>query len=142
MPNDGKKTGLLRNPVGIQVTPLFQQGNTIVCELEPLAGDSSNVKAGIIKLKRGKTYELSFQLASGNPPGLLFAPNGMDAIWWDTNSCPTHSLHNGGGLSNPNVSADQSTLTVDVDPPAISGLVFYSLNFDNGGSFDPIIIHD
>lgn len=132
------------NGVGIIVTPIVQSGDNVACEIDATAGNSSNVKGGMVKLKGGKEYDLQFALPSPNDLGLLFEADGDDAFWCCTYECPTKEGNGSGGwLSNPTVSPDQLTLTVHAAPPnGRKGMIFYRLNFNNGGSFDPIIIHN
>lgn len=134
-----------RNSMGIELTPVLQIGNTVVCEVDPKAGGggSGKVKGGVINLKKRDSYQLEFEIKDGNPPNLKFAPAGDDAFWCGTGTCPTSKGNGSGGvLYNPTVTASGSKLTVDVDSSPSSGIYFYRLNFDNGGNFDPIIIHD
>lgn len=137
-------TKLGSSGVGIIVTPVLQSGENVACEVNAAAGSSSNVKGGMVKLKGGKEYDLQFALPSPNDLGLSFMPDGDDAFWCCTDECPTEEGNGSGGwLSNPTVSADQLTLTVNAAPPnGGKGMIFYRLNFDNGSYFDPIIIHD
>jgi hypothetical protein len=134
---------ITRTDVAVDVTPKLVQGNTVVCEIDAGSGAGGKVKGGIIKLQRGNYYQLVFVLQQGDVPGLQFTQGGSNAFWCDMNSCPTASSNNSNNqLSNPTVSPDGLTLTVDADPKPPKNAVYYSLNFNNGGSYDPIIIHD
>jgi hypothetical protein len=133
---------MTRTDVAVDVTPKLVQGNTVVCEIDGGPGAGGKVKGGIIKLKSG-SYQIAFTLQPGDLPGLQFVQGGGNAFWCDTNSCPTVSSNNSNNqLSNPQVSPDGSTLTVDADMSPPKSAIFYSLNFNNGKSYDPIIIHD
>lgn len=133
---------MARKDVDIDVTPVFQSaggGGEVVCEID--GPSSAHTKGGVIKLKAGQSYHLNFALSATS--GIKFQANGDDAFWCNGGSCPTAKGTTGGGLKNPAVSPDGSTLTVEADPPAGSkGFTFYRLNFVGGGSFDPVIIHD
>lgn len=135
--------------VGIAVTPILQDtgANTTACEIDAMSGSSSHVKGGIVKLKSNNSYELNFEIQQSSDPGapdVLFATPGTEAFWCDADSCSLASgpPPNGCFLSNPTVSADQKTLTVEANPGGGDGLMFYRLNFDDGTSYDPIIIHN
>lgn len=130
--------------VEIIVTPIVQSDDNVACEINAAAGSSSNVKGGMVKLKNGKSYQLQFELPAANSLGLIFPSAGEDAFWCCTTECPTEAGNDSGGwLSDPEVSDDGLTLTLQANPPhGDKGLIFYRLNFDNGASFDPIIIHD
>jgi hypothetical protein len=132
---------MARTRVPIDVTPLFRQGNTVVCDIDP---PTRFQKGGNIHLPKD-SYTLEFSLQSGTPAGLNFQPDRSgvcDAFWSDSADCPTHAMNN-GQYSNPRLT-DPTTWCVDVDvasgaPPLA---VHYRLNFDNACNFDPIIIHD
>jgi hypothetical protein len=132
----------LRTNAGIAVTPILKNGTTTVCEIDALAGGSSHVKGGIIKLDRKKSYSLRFEIQpTTNFPNLSFEATGAEAFWCNPTTCPTNTGL-GGFLTNPGVSTDKKVLTVDVDPSSTDGMVFYRLNFADGTNCDPIIIHN
>jgi hypothetical protein len=131
-----------RDPVRVAVTPTLVQGGTVVCEIDGGPGAGGKVKGGIIKLKGGP-YQLMFEIQTGDVPGLQFDKGAGGAFWCDMDSCPAGLGNNSNGqLSNPVVSPDGLTLTVDADPKPPRNAVHYSLNFNNGCRYDPIIIHD
>lgn len=127
------------SPVAISVTPLFRQGNTVVCDIDP---PSNFKKGGNIKLPKG-TCTLEFNLLAGDPSPLKFRTKqggASDAFWCDSTACPTHETFD-PQYSNPQVLNGGATVTVDVNPSGQPNAVFYSLNFDNACHFDPVIIH-
>jgi hypothetical protein len=131
-----------RKRVEIQVTPLSQVGATVNCDIDPPPAHKKN---GNIRLDKGDTYTLQFNLRPGNIPTLQFKPEvggSCDAFWSQANICPLTSM-------NDPQYPDQSLqgvkrLDVDVDVEHGEGTVeiHYRLNFDQGRSFDPIIIHE
>jgi len=129
----------LSNNIAIGVTPLFVQGDMVVCDIDP---PSNYHKGGHMKLPKGRA-KLAFSLQAGTPANLKFRtkPNGdSDAFWCDAIACPAHEMTD-PQYSNAQVSNNGTTVTVDVVPNGQTNAVFYRLNFDNGCSFDPIIIH-
>jgi len=137
----------IRNPVRIAVTPIFQNGTDTVCEIDALAGSSSNVKGGVIKLKKNQSYTLQFEIQPppSGVPAVSFQATGAQAFACSNNGCPTTSSGSSGGfLCNPQVpnSQNQKMLTVDADPASAKSMMFYRLNFSDGTSYDPIVIHD
>lgn len=139
---------MARRPITIDVTPkLVQntaQGTLVLCEIDQSGGGNSNVKGGLIKLRRGSDYQLTFQIQPGDVPGLQFDQGANGAFWCDMDSCPGGPGNNSQGqLNNPRVDPhDPTKLTVDADPDGTRNGVHYRLNFNNGGSFDPVIIHE
>ncbi len=125
--------------VPISVTPVFRQGNTVVCDIDP---PSTFKKGGNIRLPRG-ACTLEFSLQPGIPANLKFRTkqNGAsDAFWCDSTTCPAHETLD-PQYSNPQVSNGGATVTVAVNPNGQQNAVFYRLNFDNACNFDPVIIH-
>lgn len=132
-------------PVNVEVTPKLVQGNTVVCEIDPAPGTPARyVRGGVIKLPPNAAgYQLNFELQPGDVPGLLFdgGPNG--AFWCDQNSCPGGPMNNSNNqLQNPHVLNGGRTLRVAATPQGPTNAVHYSLNFNNGGRYDPIIINN
>jgi hypothetical protein len=131
-----------RTRVEVDVTPQFAHGNAIICDVEP---PSQHRKGGHLRLPKGSSYTLQFKLLPGAPADLHFKPEhdgACDAFWSDAHECPQHAM-NARQYKNPRL-VDADTLEVDVDvehhePPTA---VHYRLNFDDGRSFDPIIIHE
>jgi|SRR6476469_1903070 len=124
--------------VPITVTPLFQKGPVVACDIDP----PQNLHAGgHIKLSKNTNYILQFNLAGGTPGGIGFRPdkNGScDAFWSDPNDCPRNQTN------DPNYSPTRNSgtqVTVNVTAPGQDSCVNYRLNFDNNGYFDPVIIH-
>jgi hypothetical protein len=145
MPKKDDGTMASRSPVQINVTPLFRQGNEVICDIQP---PTANQKGGMIKLSRGNAYALEFTLQPGTPSGLKFRlPNdgsndGSRAFWCDPTDCPSHTTLD-PQYFNPRLSNGDLTLTVEADPAGMAAnAVHYRLNFDNNRYFDPIIIHD
>lgn len=120
--------------ITINVTPLFQQRNQIICAIEPPQG---NAKGGMVRLDKGKACTLQFVLQPGKPSPLGFdLGNGFT---WASDDCPG----NAAGASAPYTVKDNdgTKLTIDVGT-ANESAVHYRLNFDNNRFFDPIIIRD
>ena len=126
-----------RSTVSVDVTPLFQQGNVVACDI-----GSSAMNGGGIKLDKKKAYTLEFNLKAGTPAGLKFRANkqdgSCDAFWSDPNDCPRNQTNVGSYV--PTRTSD-SKVTVQVNAPGQDACVYYRLNFENGRYFDPIIVH-
>ena len=133
----------VRDSADIAVTPVFTDGSTTtICEIGDLpGGPGNNAKGGVIKLKKNKSYRLSFEIQStAAVPNLKFKANGDDAFWCSTSvGCPT-AKGVGGFLKNPVVSNNNRTLTVEADEGNSDLYDFYRLNFDDGTCWDPVII--
>lgn len=134
----GPKPGMTtRSKVSVNVTPLFQQGNVVACDIMCNA-----MNGGSIKLEKAKAYTLEFNLTSGAPAGLKFRANkqdgSCDAFWSDPNDCP-HNQTNAAGYAATR--QGDSLVSVDVNAPGQDACVYYRLNFENGRYFDPVIIH-
>jgi hypothetical protein len=128
--------------VGIDVTPQFVHGDTIICDVDP---PSEHHKGGHIRLPRGETYTLEFRLLPGHPPNLHFKADEQgkcDAFWSDPHKCPQQAM-NAPQYRDPRLNGPNN-LVVDVDVEHGGGpvAVHYRLNFDDGRSFDPIVIHE
>lgn len=139
---------MARKSISIDVTPKFvqntPQGTTVVCEIDQSGGGNSEVKGGLIKLKKSDNYKLTFKIQPGDVPGLQFDQGAGGAFWCEVDSCPESPKNNSKGqLKNPQVDpANPTILTLDADPDGTKNAVHYSLNFNNGGRFDPVIIHE
>ena len=137
--DDGSGAGSFNGTlVPITVTPLFQKGHVVACDINP----PQNLHAGgHVKLGKNIDYTLQFTLVTGNPDPLAFKPNkpdgSCDAFWSDPDDCP-HNQGNAAGYRPTRTSP--TVLTVDVTAPGQDSCVYYRLNFDNG-YFDPVIIH-
>jgi hypothetical protein len=131
-----------RKRVEIEVTPLSQTGSTVNCNVDP---PSDHKKNGHIRLDKGETYTLQFNLRPGSLPTLQFKPDvggTCDAFWSDPNLCPPSSM-NAGQYSNPSLhGVKRLDVDVDVEPGGAPLEIHYRLNFDQERSFDPIIIHE
>lgn len=131
---------MLRERVEIDVTPLSQSDSTVNCSIDPPPAHKKN---GNIRLDKGGSYTLQFNLRPGNIPTLKFKPEvggSCDAFWSDGNGCPLSSMnvpqYPGQSLQGA------KRLDVDVEPVGSPAEIHYRLNFDEGRSFDPIIIHE
>jgi hypothetical protein len=136
---------LLRTAIPIEVTPLFKQGNEVVCDIDPPPGYA---KGGHIQLSNSSAYTLTFKLlppVSGPLAGLKFdtdAAGACQGFWSNAADCPTHAM-NDQYYQNPRLDpSDPNKLLVDVDTPGNDYAVHYRLNFNNNGRFDPIIINN
>ncbi len=131
-----------RKRVEIVVTPLSQVGTTVNCDIDPPPAHKKN---GHIRLDKGDTYTLQFNLRPGNIPTLQFKPEvggTCDAFWSDPNACPLSAM-SAPQYSNPSLhGAKRLDVDVDVEPGGDPLEIHYRLNFDQQRSFDPIIIHE
>ncbi len=129
-----------RKRVEIEVTPLSESGGTVNCNIDP---PSDHKKNGHIRLDKGDTYTLQFNLRPGNIPTLQFKPEvggSCDAFWSDPEGCPLSST-SAAQYTNPSLHGAKR-LDVDVEASGVPLEIHYRLNFDQGRSFDPIIIHE
>ena len=128
--------------VDVNVTPQFVSGDSIICDVDPPIEHS---KGGHIRLPRGESYALAFKLLPGNPDNLRFKPdqNGKcDAFWSDAQGCPERAM-NAPQYGDPRLSApDRLEIEIGVEHSSDPLAIHYRLNFDDGRSFDPIIIHE
>src|SRR5690349_1209191 len=102
MPHTDTMTGdagpglMMRTAVDIDVTPLFKQGNEVVCDIDPPPGYA---KGGNVQLSNGSSYTLAFNLrapTSGPLAGLTFEPDQAgvcQAFWSNAADCPTHAMN-------------------------------------------------
>ncbi|HEX6072945.1 MAG TPA: hypothetical protein VFY95_08055 [Sphingomicrobium sp.] len=126
--------------VKVDVTPLFTQGNEVICAIDPQ--NSANSKGGMLKLDKGQSCSLEFNLKSGTAGNLTWDPSG--AFAWDYNDCPG----NNGVCPAPYSagSPNGSTLTVAVQAVSQEEAAHYRLNFKDASNkswhFDPVIIRD
>jgi hypothetical protein len=143
-----------RTTVNVEVTPKLKQGNETYCEIDAAPGSGHFVKGGIIKLPTtGTEYEVNFKLVSAassreaddhcwkldeHSAGDGCAAQVSHAFWSNRGSCPTGPMQD-SQVKNVTVSGD--TLTVEIVPDGTKNAIHYSLNFADGTSFDPIIIH-
>jgi hypothetical protein len=130
-----------RKRVEIDVTPQFAHGDTIVCDIEP---PSEHHKGGHIRLPKGRSYTLQFNLLPGTPADLHFKPdlNGKcEAFWSQAHECP-QTATNAPQYKNARLDgSNRLEVDVDVEEGGDPNAIHYRLNFDDGRSFDPIIIH-
>ena len=125
-------------PVKVNVTPLFRQGNQVICAIEPQ--QQGNAKGGMLRLDRGRSCTVEFSLLAGSPDPLAFSANG--AFEWASDDCPRPGVGASQPYSNPVVTNEGLKLTVSVGDVPETSAVHYRLNFDNHLYFDPIIIRD
>lgn len=126
-------------PVNIKVTPLVIDGLDAVCRIEPMgSADETYVDAGLITLPPGPPVELNFHLQDGNYPGLQFDSNNP----WSSRrrECPAPTANDVGKFPHVRL-PDPKSLQVRAAPAAPNAM-HYSLNFEGGARFDPIIIRD
>ena len=144
-----------KTTVNVEVTPKLKQGGESYCEIDAASGSGHFVKGGIIKLdKSGAEYEVNFKLMSGasiegddhcwKPDDeRLSAEDGCaatvsSAFWSHRGACPTGPIQD-NQVKNVTIAGD--VLTVEIVPDGSKNAIHYSLNFADGTSFDPIIIH-
>lgn len=131
-----------RKPIEIDVTPQFAHGDSVICDV---AAPPEHHRGGHVRLKKGQSYTLQFELRPGSPANLHYKPaqNGhCDAFWSDVHQCP-QTARNAPQYKDPRLgSPNRLEVDVDVEPGGDPTAVHYRLNFDDGRSFDPIIIHE
>ena len=131
-----------RNRVEVQVTPQFAHGDSVICDV---SAPSDHHKGGHLRLKKGQSYTLQFDLRPGSPDDLHFKPEQggqCDAFWSDAHQCP-ETATNAPQYKDPRLSGpNRLEIDVDVEHGGDPSAVHYRLNFDDGRSFDPIIIHE
>lgn len=130
-----------RKWVDIDVTPVSQVGSTVNCVIDP---PSEHKKNGHIRLDKGETYRLRFTLRDGNLPNLQFKPQvggSCDAFWSDQNTCPSSAM-SAPQYSDASNGPKKLEVNADVEPGGAPIEIHYRLNFNDGRSFDPIIIHE
>jgi hypothetical protein len=144
-----------KTTVNVEVTPKLKQGSETYCEIDAASGSGQFVKGGIIKLRKsGAGYEVKFKLMSPATLGgddhcwkpdddRLRAEDGCaatvsSAFWSHRGACPTSAMQD-SQVKNVTISGD--VLTVEIVPDGSPNAIHYSLNFADGTSFDPIIIH-
>lgn len=128
--------------VDVNVTPQFINGGSIICDVDP---PIEHRKGGHIRLPRGDSYILAFRLMPGKPDEIRFKPdqNGKcDAFWSDAQGCPGRAM-NVSSYGEPRLIApDRLEVEINVEQGSDPAAIHYRLNFDDGRSFDPIIIHE
>jgi hypothetical protein len=144
-----------RTTVNVEVTPQLKQGSETYCEIDAAPGSGHFVKGGIIKLgKSGAEYEVNFKLMSAaslegddhcwksDDNQLSAQETGSAAVssafWSRRGACPTSAMQD-SQVKNVTIAGD--VLTVEIVPDGSKNAIHYSLNFADGTSFDPIIIH-
>ncbi|HET9813051.1 MAG TPA: hypothetical protein VFP57_05270 [Sphingomicrobium sp.] len=143
-----------RTTVDVEVTPQLKQGAQTYCEIDPAPGSNHYVKGGMIKLpKNGAEFEINFSLigaaAMGEEDDACWKPEDdqgdaassravSSAFWSNRGSCPTSAMQDS---QVTNVKVAGNVLTVTIVPDGSKNAIHYSLNFADGTSFDPIIIH-
>jgi len=131
-----------RERVLIDVTPLSESGGTVDCNIDPPPGHKKN---GNIRLDKGNAYTLQFNLKPGAIPTLKFKPEAggsCDAFWSCENTCPLSSMNVPQYPDQSLHGAKRLDVDVDVEQGGPPLEIHYRLNFDQGRSFDPIIIHE
>ena len=132
----------MKKRVDIDVTPQFVHDDAIICDVDP---PEEHRKGGHIRLTRGESYTLGFRLLPGRPPNVRFRRDQegkCDAFWSDLHNCPQQAM-NAPQYSEPRLSGpDRLEVDVNVEHGSEPAAVHYRLNFDDGRSFDPIIIHE
>lgn len=128
--------------VEVDVVPQFVHGTSIICDVDSPSG---HLQHGHIRLKKGQTYTVEFRLNPGNPRDLHFKPDqdgNCEAFWSHEHHCPETRM-NARQYSNARLeTADKLQVDVNLEQERDPSAVHYRLNFDDGHSFDPIIIHE
>lgn len=127
-----------RTTVQVNVVPIFSGGGETVCELHPRRSDDrSYVDGGVVRLPpRGAPYEIEFHI---EPASSQTAFDRRDPWWCKRGTCPERG-DNDPQFGHPRVDPSGKILTVDSPPAAGPVALHYSLNFDDGSRFDPIIV--
>lgn len=131
--NQDEKTAV--KATSVTVKPASVNGKTVECDI---TGPDVTDDAIFLGLNQG--YDLTFQLVSGPGGSLAFHPN--KPFCNQSGKCPPELP---GGSAHPpyNVTAKSPTsITVHCSPVNSKAVAHYRLNFADGSSCDPIIIHD
>lgn len=130
----GKK---MTAPTGVVVTVRptgAASGGEQACDID----SPGNALNNAIFLDKATAYDVTFQL-QGNP-GFGFDTNNPFSN--QNSRCPRNAgpVRAPCALKNPPApTANSFTITVS---PTAKGVTYYRLNFDNGTSCDPVIIHE
>ncbi len=119
----------------VTVTPVSMNGKSVECDIS-----GPDVVDDAIFLGLDQGYDLTFQLVSGPGGSLTFDQN--KPFCNQSGKCPPELP--GGSAHHPySVTANSATsITVHCSPVNSKAVAHYRLNFADGSSCDPIIIHD
>jgi len=119
----------------VTVTPQSVNGNEVDCSIS-----GSDVSDDAIFLDHSHGYDITIKLKSG--PGGSYNFHPTKPFCNQKGKCPPELP--GGSAHNPFsvTPIDATSILVHCDPVPGKGVAHYRLNFDNGMSCDPIIIHD
>jgi hypothetical protein len=124
-------------PVNINVTPIIVDGSEAVCRIEPGGpADEPYVDNGLVRLPPGQPVELNFHLQDGDHPELAFDAGRP----WSCRAGGCPGLGENDHAQFPHASVANDKLLKVRATPAARNARHYSLNFDGGIRFDPIII--
>lgn len=124
--------------VQVNVVPVFSDSTDTVCELHARRNaDETYVSGGIIQLPPdGAPYEVEFYV---EPPTSPLAFDSNDPWSCKMGDCPARGDHS-PQFGHARVDPSGKVLTVDSPPMPGKVALHYSLNFDGGSRFDPIIV--
>lgn len=120
----------------VQVRRVGGSGNDVDCDISAAGKSDDNA----IFLNLNQPYEVTFRL-QGNPG---FGFHRTNPFGTNRGKCPPASAtaHAPFRVTAFPSNANPHTFTVAVTPVTGRAVTYYRLNFDNGTSCDPIIIHD
>ncbi len=127
-------------PIAVIVTPLDVTGNHVDCDISGPTGANFRVAGGVIFLKPGNAFDISFNLAPGQVPALEWA---ADPLWIECNKCPRGKKTEAPFHTPAKKSGKQAN--VGVNSSSDAKIIHYRMNFLDGHkplSCDPIIIHE
>lgn len=132
--------------VDVDVTPVLQCGQMVICDLEPTPGGNGGIYItdGVLFLVAGNTYLINFQLKNG-PLGQFSWDVQAVPFWAKKSKCPTQSgMPPGQFPSAPSVVG--AILTVGANGVRGRSAVHFRLNMrdpaNNAVFCDPIIINN
>lgn len=134
----GKDKGLVTDRIDVDVTPVDQCAEMVICELDPSPGGAggSYVTDGVLFLVDNKSYEIKFHLKNGYSWD-------DDPFWARRAKCPDRTGMPGQFTS---CTANNGTLTVEARGIPGKSAVHFRLNMldpDGNPVFcDPIIINN
>lgn len=130
-------------PVNVNVTPVFVEHPNAICRIEPATdADARFVNCGMITLPhQGGPYRIQFHLQNGDAPDLVFDEQRP----WSCRegACPDIDDHDNRQFPTDALAVENHGKMLRVRAtPSGRNARHYSLNFDGGMRFDPVIIHN
>ena len=131
--------------VDIDVTPVNQSGQIVICDLDPTPGGQggSHVDDGVIFLANSEDYQIDFHLKGGGSLGQYAWAS--DPFWATKSKCPDQpGMPNGQFPDRPTINGN----VLSICAKGVSGrsAVHFRLNLTdaqgNSAFCDPIIINN